>query len=284
MNQMVGLVGFGAIGSIFAEQLRTAGCRVLVFDVDPGAMERARAAGFEVADSPAGIAERCGIIDLIVRTDADVLAAVAGPRGIAERAQRGSTVIVHSTVSLPTTFQVAEVMQSRGAGLFDACPTEMPAGLRAGDNIFLAGGDTGLVERLRPHLLHMAKDVLHLGPLGAGNVAKMVKNLVIASERLIVREALLLGEAAGLHYLQALEMLRATSFGSGAPLAENWESAFDPAGAGPTLKPTSNLFQKDVPLAAELGRSHGLDLPVIFELERAGLAAAAAAQPGGNRR
>ena len=217
---------------------------------------------------------------MIVRTDAYVLAVVSGPRGIAEPAHSGTTVIVHSTVSPPTLHEAATTVGSRGADLFDACPTETPAGLRAGYNIFLTGGGEEIVERLRPHLLHMSKEVLHLGPLGAGNAAKVVKNLVIASERLVVREALLVGESTGLPYLRALEMLRATSIGSGAPLVAHWQSAFDAAGTSPKLKATRNLFQKDVPLAAELGRSHGLDLPITFELERAGLAVS---QAGNNK-
>jgi 3-hydroxyisobutyrate dehydrogenase-like beta-hydroxyacid dehydrogenase len=129
----------------------------------------------------------------------------------------------------------------------------------------------------------MAKEVIHLGPLGAGNAAKLVKNLITASERLIVHEALLIGESAGLPYVRALEMLQATMAGRNG-VVQRWQSVFDPSGAKVTPKAGTNLFDKDVPLAAELGRQANLDLPVTFALERSGTALVqaerAAAEPG----
>jgi 3-hydroxyisobutyrate dehydrogenase len=283
MDQRVGIIGFGAMGSAFAERLCAAGCQPVVFDTDRRAVEAARAAGLDVAGSPAELAEQSGIIDLIVRTDAEVLEATSGPGGIAERAHPGCTVIVHSTVAPSTTFAVAGAVRSRGARVFDACPTGTPPVVRAGGMIFLAGGEQDLVDSLRPHLLRIGKEVLHLGPLGAGNAAKLVKNLITASERLVIHEALLIGESAGLPYVRALEMLRSTLPGR-VSVIERWESVFDPSGASATPKGGTNLFDKDVPLAAELGRSGGLDLPITFALERSGMALTraerAAGEPG----
>jgi 3-hydroxyisobutyrate dehydrogenase len=271
MDQRVGIIGFGATGSAFAGRLCAAGCRPVVFDTDHRAMEAARAAGLDVAASAAEIAEQSDVIDLIVRTDEDVLEAASGPGGIAERAHPGSTVIVHSTVSPSTTLAVAGTLTGRGVCVIDACLAGTPEVVRAGGAIFLAGGEKDLVDSLRPHLLRIGKEVLHLGPLGAGNAAKLVKNLVTASERLIIHEALLIGESAGLPYVRMLEMLHRT-LPERTPVIERWESVFDPSGASATPDAGTNLFDKDLPLAAELGRSQGLDLPITFALERSGRA------------
>lgn len=283
MDQRVGIIGFGAMGSAFADRLGAAGCQPLVFDIDPRAADAAHAAGLQVAGSAAEVAEQSDVIDLIVRSDADVIEATSGPGGIAERARPGSTVIVHSTVLPSTTFAVAKTLATRGASVFDACPTGTPPVVRDGGMIFLAGGEQTLVEGLRPHLLRMASEVLYLGPLGAGNAAKLVKNLITASERLIIHEALRIGESAGLPYVRALEMLHTTMAGRNS-VVQRWQSVFDPSGVSATPKAGNNLFDKDVPLAAELGRSAGLDLPITFALERSGRdlvqAQRAVAEPG----
>jgi 3-hydroxyisobutyrate dehydrogenase-like beta-hydroxyacid dehydrogenase len=276
MDQRVGLIGFGAMGSAFADLLGATGSRPLVFDTHPGAIARAQAAGLDTAGSAAEIGERCDVIDLIVRTDEDVLAAVSGPGGITEGARPGSTLIVMSTVSLPTTLAVAEIMAGRGGAAFDACPTERPEGVLAGNNVFLAGGEEALVDRSRPHLLRMGREVIHMGPLGAGNAAKMVHNLLVGAERLILHEALLIGEAAGLPYVRVLEMLRDTTL-TETPLLAEWETVFDPSGADPTPKAGSNVLGKDVPLAAELARSYRVDAPITFAMARSGLALVKAA-------
>ena len=274
MDQRVGLVGYGAMGSVFAELLAGAGRKPLVFDANAGALEQARAAGFETARSAAEIAERCDVIDLIVRTDDDVLAATTGPEGIAEGAGPGNTLIVMSTVSLRTTYAVADAVASRGALAVDACPSERPGGVRAGNNVFLVGGDEAVVDRLRPHLLHMSRAVHYFGPLGAGNAAKLVKNLLVGAERLILHEALLIGQSAGLPYVRVLEMLRDTVE---PPLVAEWETVFDPTGASPVPQTGSNVLGKDVPLAADLARSRGVDAPITFELARSALALVEAA-------
>ena len=271
MDQRVGLIGFGAMGTALADLLGATGSRPLVFDTHPVAIARAQGAGLDTAGSAAEIAERCDVIDLIVRTDEDVLAAVSGPEGIAGGAHPGSTLIVMSTVSLPTTLAVGEIMESRGGAAFDACPTERPGGVLAGQNVFLAGGPEALVERFRPHLLRMAREVILMGPPGAGSAAKMVHNLLPGAERLVLHEALLIGEAAGLPYVRVLNMLRDTWL-TETPLLAEWETVFDPTGTDPTPKAGSNVLAKDVPLAAELARSRGVDAPIIFAMARSGLA------------
>lgn len=267
----VGIVGYGAMGSAFAERLVGAGFPPVVYDVAPAAVAHAKEAGLEVAASPADLADRCDVIDLIVRTADEVREAVVGEGGILLGAHEGATVVLHPTVLPETTFEMVKALEGRGVRALDSCPTGIPSVVRAGGVVFLTGGDDDLVDAVRPHLLRIGKGVIHLGPLGTGNVGKLVKNLVTASERLVIHEALLIGESMGLGYVQALEMLQATSPGR-ATVIDRWDLVFKPDGSDVTPHSGTNLFDKDLPLAAELGRHGGLDLPITFALERAGRA------------
>ncbi len=106
-----------------------------------------------------------------------------------------------------------------------------------------------------------------MGPLGAGNVAKIIKNLVSGAETLVIHEAIQIGEAAGLRYPDALEMMRKVYSGT---VLNRWESRFDPSGAKSMPRSGTNIFDKDIPLAAELSREYKLDLPITEQLVIAG--------------
>ena len=140
--------------------------------------------------------------------------------------------------------------------------------VREGNLTWVVGGPAELVERARPHLLKMGKEVLHMGPLCAGNVAKLMKNLVTGSETLIIHEAIRLGEAAGIPYRESLEMLRQTNTRT---VLNRWQNTFDPSGVSSTPRAGTNIFQKDIPLALELTHQYSLDLPITEQLAVAGL-------------
>jgi 3-hydroxyisobutyrate dehydrogenase len=111
----------------------------------------------------------------------------------------------------------------------------------------------------------MARQVFHMGPRGAGNAAKLIKNLTTGAEILIFYQALRIGEAAGVHYRDALEMMRKSYAG---PLLDHWRDSFDESGSGPKPIMTKNgtIFEKDIPLAGALAREYGLDLPLADAL------------------
>ncbi len=106
-----------------------------------------------------------------------------------------------------------------------------------------------------------------MGPLGAGNVAKLIKNLVTGSEALIVHEAVRIGLAGGIPCDAALEMMRKTRSES---VLNRWQERFDLSGASPKMRAGQNIYDKDIPLAAEVGRQFGLDIPITEQLAAAG--------------
>jgi 3-hydroxyisobutyrate dehydrogenase len=261
--ETIGMVGVGAMGSALLERLKIAGIKPTVFDIAPSALEAARSRGADTAPSAKSVAQQSTIIDVVVRTDQETLDCTMGKDGILEGAQAGTLVLLHSTIRPQTTKKVAEAAQQKNVQVIDACMTAVPRVVRQAGLTFLVGGPAAIVERARPHLLRMAKDVIHMGPLGTGNVAKLIKNLVTASEALIVYEAIRIGYAGGIDYCAALEMMQKTRSES---VLNRWRERFDLSDMDVQLRSGLNLYDKDVPLAAELGKTLGVDIPITEQL------------------
>ncbi len=156
----------------------------------------------------------------------------------------------------------------RNVHVLDAPITAVPAKVLAGEGAFLVGGPDDLVQSVRPHLLALEKTVYHFGPLGAGNVAKLIKNLTNGAERVVLAQAMMLAEAGGIDVRRMLDVLKAEDSGS---IVRNWEKAFTIADGHASLNGGANIFNKDLPLAAELAKNYKLDLGVIREAADAGL-------------
>ena len=114
----------------------------------------------------------------------------------------------------------------------------------------------------------MAKDAIYMGPLGCGNVSKLFKNMVTASEALIVYEAMQIAKAGGINYKAALDLMQKTK---SQHVLDRWETRFDITGSGLKFNAGTNLYDKDLPLAAEVGKELGADIPVTEQLARLGI-------------
>ena len=264
----VGMIGVGAMGSALLERLKLAAVQATVYDSYPPSLEAARGLGANIAPSAAAVARASTIVDVVVRTDQEVLNCLTEKDGVLEGARANTLVLLHSTILPQTTRMIAGAARERGVQVIDACMLGVPRTVREGNLTFLVGGSADLVARVQPHLLLMGRQVRHMGPLGSGNVAKLIKNLVTGSETLIIHEAIQIGEGAGIPYRDVLEMLRETQ--SGGTLLDRWQKTFDPTGASSTPRVGHNVLQKDVPLAANLGRKLGLDLPITEQLAAVG--------------
>ncbi len=265
----LGMIGVGTMGSALLGRLRLAGLDVTVYDCDSAAQEKARSMGAQGVSSAAAVAEVSSIIDVVVRTNEEMLDCILGEQGVLSGAKGGSLVLLHSTILPKTTKRVAEAARKKGVEVIDACMVGVPRVVQKGEVNFLVGGPAELVERVRPHLLTMGKAVIHMGPLGAGNAAKLIKNLVTGSETLILHEAIKIGEACGIKYCDALAMMKQVA--SSDSLINHWEERFDPSGADSTPKVGFNLYDKDLPLAGQVGRESGAEIPITEQLVAAGL-------------
>ena len=266
--EKIGFVGTGAMGTALLSRLKLANIVATAFDIAPSAMEAARAEGAQTAASAKAAAQASTIIDVVVRTDQEVLDCTLGKDGILEGAAPGALLLLHSTIRPTTTKKVAEAAADKRVNVIDACMTAVPSVVCQGGLTFLVGGQKVFFDRAKPHLLAMAKDAVHMGPLGCGNVTKLFKNMVTASDALIVYEALQIAKAAGIDYRAALDLMQKTR---SPHILERWETRYDLSGGDLKFNPGTNLYDKDVPLAAEVGKSLGADIPVTEALAKLGI-------------
>ena len=266
--EKIGFVGTGAMGSALLSRLKLAGGSALAFDIAPAALEAARKEGAETAASAKAVAQASTIIDVVVRTDQEVLECMLGNDGVLEGAAPGSLVLLHSTIRPTTTKTVALTAADKRVNVIDACMTAVPGVVRQGGLTFLVGGQKAFFDRAKPHLLRMAKDAVHMGPLGCGNVSKLFKNMVTASEALVVYEALQIAKAGGVSYKAALDLMQKTK---SQHILDRWDTRYDISGGELKFNPGTNLYDKDLPLAAEVGKALGAEIPVVEALAKLGI-------------
>ncbi len=191
-----------------------------------------------------------------------------GANGVVEGAAPGTLVLLHSTIRPTTTKKVALSAAEKRVNVIDACMTAVPSVVRQGGLTFLVGGQKAFFDRAKPHLMNMAKDAVYMGPLGCGNVTKLFKNMVTASEALVVYEALQIAKASGIGYKAALDLMKKTK---SANILDRWETRFQLSGNEMTFNPGTNLYDKDLPLAADVGKALGAEIPVVEALATLGL-------------
>jgi 3-hydroxyisobutyrate dehydrogenase-like beta-hydroxyacid dehydrogenase len=255
------MIGTGAMGLALLERLKLAGVKAVCYDSHMPALEQARVLGMRTVESAAEVARESTLIDIVVRTDQDMLDCVLGAKGVLAGARPETLLLLHSSILPQTVKQVADAARA-----IDACMTGVPDTVRAGNLSFVVGGPEEWVERARPHLLKMSKEVFHMGPLGTGAVGKLIVNMLGGAETLIVHEAVQIGLAGGIPYQKALELMRRVGHNS---VLNRWQRTFDPSGNDPLPRSGRNVLNKDIPLVAELARLYNLDVPITRELSAA---------------
>jgi 3-hydroxyisobutyrate dehydrogenase-like beta-hydroxyacid dehydrogenase len=176
----VGLIGLGKMGLPMARHLVRHGFTVAGFDVDEGAMEEAAEARVQTALSPQAVAAASDLVIIVVGFDEEVEAVMFGERGVVAGARDGSVIAVASTVAPQTMRRIAaRLPASPKVTLLDIplCRGEGPA--QEGTLLIMGGGDRAVFDACRPAFSAFATSIHHLGPVGAGQVGKMVNNLIL---------------------------------------------------------------------------------------------------------
>jgi 3-hydroxyisobutyrate dehydrogenase len=255
----VAVIGLGQMGLGMATTLQSKSFAVAGFDVADGSRLRAEAAGLAVAAGLDNALAEAQAIVLSLPLAEHVVQVVEGPRGVLAAAGRGAVVIDTSTSEAAVSRRLAVACLAKGIGFLDAPVSGGPAGAKAGALTMMIGGDAAHVEAARLVLDAMASKVIHVGSSGAGNVAKLVNNLLVAVNLITVSEAMKLSEAAGVPTTDVLKVVNAASGRSAVSevnyprwvLPESFDSGF-----------TMGLMRKDVRLAKALADEVGLALPM----------------------
>jgi len=173
------------------------GFAVTAYDAVPAALEAAVEAGAARAASAAAAAAECDLVITMLPSSANVEAAYLGAGGIIEDAIEGRLCVDMSTIDPGISQRVAARLNERGVRFLDA-PVSGAVGRAAdGTLTIMVGGDAGDLEEARPALAAMGSTIIHVGAIGAGEVAKLCNNLISGSALVAVAEAFRVGEAFG---------------------------------------------------------------------------------------
>ena len=193
----IGFIGTGTMGLPMAANLVAKGFSVTAYDVVPAALEAAAARGAVRAGSPKEAAAAAELVITMLPSSANVEAVYLGAGGIIEGAAAGRLCVDMSTIDPGTSQRVAARLQERGIRFLDAPVSGGVNGATAGTLAIMVGGAAEDLEEARPALAAMGANIIHVGSVGAGEVAKLCNNLISGSALIAVAEAFRIGEAFG---------------------------------------------------------------------------------------
>ena len=193
----IGFIGTGTMGQPMLANLVKKGFRVIAWDVVPAALDAAARLGAARAGSIRETAAEADVVITMLPSSANVEAAYLGEGGIVEGAEPGRLCVDMSTIDPGTSQRVAARLKERRLRFLDAPVSGGVGGAATGTLAIMVGGDAGDVEEARPALAAMGSNIIHVGAVGAGEVAKLCNNLISGSAMIAVAEAFRIGEAFG---------------------------------------------------------------------------------------
>lgn len=193
----IAFIGLGIMGRPMALNLLKAGHRLRVHARRAESMQPLVTAGAVACDSPAEAARGSQVIFTMVSDTPDVQQVVLGDRGVIHGAAAGSVVVDMSTISPVVTREMAQALTQRGVEMLDAPVSGGDVGAINGTLSIMAGGKAEIFERVRPLFEAMGKNIVHIGPNGAGQVAKGCNQIIAGVTIQAVAEALTLARKNG---------------------------------------------------------------------------------------
>jgi 3-hydroxyisobutyrate dehydrogenase len=214
----IGFVGLGNMGGPMVANLVKAGHQVIAFDLVEAALARAKQGGAAVAASAAeattGVEFFVSMLPASRHVEGLYLTADSNGQCLLDRIAKTTLVVECSTISPQSARKVADAAKGRGIAMLDAPVSGGTAGAEKGTLTFIVGGDAAVLERARPILDKMGANVFHAGANGAGQVAKICNNMLLAIHMTGTAEALALGVANGLDAAVLSEIMKRSSGGN----------------------------------------------------------------------
>ncbi|HSV79576.1 MAG TPA: NAD(P)-dependent oxidoreductase [Ramlibacter sp.] len=254
----VGYIGLGRMGQGMARNLLKGGVELVVFDANPEAVKPLVDAGAQGAASVAELARQVGVVFTSLPGPIQVEEVVLGPQGILQNMAPGLVLFELSTSSLSLNRRLYEAFKQKGGAMLDAPVSGGPAGAASGDMAIWLGGDKEVFERHGELLRKMSDKPRHVGPIGAGTVAKLAHNMVGYMMQLSLAEVFTVGAKAGVDPLELWEAMRLGVVGKQSPMFM-LTNQFLP-GKFETPAFALKLAHKDVTLATGLGKELGVPM------------------------
>lgn len=247
----IGIVGVGEMGAAMAGHLKANGHEVSAYDVDAARLKAVGAHGIAAADSLAALAKAASLFLVVVSTDEQSRAVT---QELASHANRDSLIAVVATNSPNTMKELASLCEAKGMRFIDAPVVYGASGAREGTLLSLCGGTEADVERARPALMAYSRNVLRVGPVGAGQLAKACNNLLHWVHCVSNYETLLLAKRFGVDAQKMREvLLECPAFNL---TLKRWDNT------------RFTWQEKDMDVTMELAQQAGVPLPLAGQVDQ----------------
>jgi 3-hydroxyisobutyrate dehydrogenase len=250
----IGFVGLGTMGHSMAANLQKAGHELVVHDIRREAAASHLAAGAVWAETPGQIGEVADVVFTSLPGPAEVEAVALGEGGLLQGMRAGTTYFDLTTNAPGLVRRLHALFAVRGIHLLDAPVSGGPRGARTGRLALWVGGDAEVFRRHKPVLDAIGDQAIHVGPVGAGSVAKLVHNCAGYAIQTALAEVFTLGVKAGVEPLALWQAVRQGAVGR----QRTFDRLVDQFLPGRYEPPafTLRLAHKDMTLATALGREH----------------------------
>lgn len=261
----IAFLGLGNMGGPMAANLVKAGHEVVGFDPVQAARERLARAGGSIVTQPADALAGAEVVISMLPEGRQVRLAYTEPGGVLEVAPKQALLIDCSTIDVATARAVAAAAAASGRAMLDAPVSGGVGGATAGTLTFMVGGTAEAFARGKPILEAMGKAVIHAGPAGTGQAAKICNNLMLGIQMISVCEAMALAERLGLSQQTLFEIASQSSgqcwsLTSYCPVPGPVPSS--PANRGYAPGFTVAMMRKDLKLAQEAAQAVGARTPL----------------------
>ncbi|WP_334159485.1 NAD(P)-dependent oxidoreductase [Achromobacter insolitus] len=263
----IGFIGIGLMGEAMTLRLRDLGYPVFVWNREPERLASVETAGAIALASPAEVARQSDVVLMCVLDDGAVDFCTRGPQGIVQAGGgEGKLVVDFSTIAPAATRTLAEhARRLAGMGWVDAPVSGGPQAARDGQLTIMAGASPENFEQARPVLQALGSQVTLMGPVGAGQTAKIINQAIVGAGFALMSEAVLLAEASGIDAARLPDCLKG-GFADSVLLQKLYprilERRFDPPIG------YARQLAKDMSAVQAHAREAGCDLPMVEEAAR----------------
>ncbi len=258
----IGFIGLGIMGKPMSKNLIKAGYKLVVYDLNKEAMEELKALGAETAESNLDIAKQCDVVITMLPNSPQVEEVVLGKGGLIEGLRPGTALIDMSSIAPLSSRKIYAALEEKGVDMLDAPvsggePKAIDATLAV-----MVGGKKEVFDKYYDIIKAMAASVVYVGESGAGNVAKLCNQVVVALNIAAVSEALILAKKAGVAPDLVYQAIRGGLAGS------TVMDAKAPMIMDRNFKPgfRINLHIKDLNNVLETSHSVGAPLPLTAQV------------------
>lgn len=214
MGMRVAFIGTGVMGAPMAGHLLAGGHTLVVHNRTKSRARDLVDAGARWAPTPGEAARDAEVVFLCVKDSPDVRDVVLGSEGIIRTIRRGTIVVDHSSISPTVAREVGHELAAKGVEFLDAPVSGGDVGAKNATLSIMIGGSEAAVKKVDPLLRLMGKTIVHVGPLGHGQMTKLVNQILVSVTNMAVCEAMTLAKKAGLNLEKTIEVVSGGAAGS----------------------------------------------------------------------